>query len=412
MTGLKPHPEYKASGVDWLGDVPAHWEMVKLKHGFDLQKRPPLKTSGIVTAFRDGQVTLRANRRIDGYTEGDKQIGYQAIHPGDLVIHAMDAFAGAIGVSDSLGQSTPVYSVCTAKPGFNAHFYALALRHIALTGYISSLAKGVRERSTDFRWADAKELPVPRPPFEEQNNIVLFLARETAQIDDLIGKQERLIELLTEKRQAVIAHAVTKGLDPTAPTRPSGIPWLGNVPSHWEVKAMRYICKIGTGARDTVNAEPDGQFPFFVRSQTVERIGTSSFNCEAVLTAGDGAGVGKVFHHFEGQFDAHQRVYVMRDFEQVSGKFFYYFFSTLFAKVALDGSAKSTVDSLRRPILADFEFTIPPFAEQEDIVAYVDRKVSAYARLESTAAGCIELLKERRTALISAAVTGKIKVDA
>lgn len=410
MSGLKRHREYRASGVDWLGDIPAHWKMVKLKNGFDLKKRPPIKSVGIVTAFRDGQVTLRANRRIDGYTEGDKQIGYQTIHPGDLVIHAMDAFAGAIGVSDSLGQSTPVYSVCTPKPGFNAHFYARALRHIALTGYISSLAKGVRERSTDFRWADAKELPIPQPPIEEQNDIVSFLDRETAQIDDLIVKQERLVELLTEKRQAIITHAVTKGLDPTVPISPSGIPWLGEVPHHWNVKAMRYLCKVGTGGRDTVNAMAEGEFPFFVRSQNVERIGTASFDCEAVLTAGDGAGVGKVFHHFKGQFDAHQRVYVMRNFKGISGKFFYYFFSTLFAKVALDGSAKSTVDSLRRPTLVDFPFTVPPLREQNTIVDYIDEKVTAYQELQNKAERCIDLLRERRSALISAAVTGKIVV--
>jgi type I restriction enzyme S subunit len=230
------YPEYKKSGVDWLGELPSHWDVVPLKAGFELQKRPPNENSGIVTAFRDGQVTLRSNRRTDGFTEAIQEIGYQGIEPNDLVIHAMDAFAGAIGVSDSKGKSSPVYSVCKPYDGFLSDYYGLTLRHISLSGYITSLAKGIRERSTDFRWSDAKKIPVPKPPFDEQKIIIKFLDQETAKIDSLISEQEKLIELLKEKRQAVISHAVTKGLDPNVKMKDSGVEWLGNIPEHWEVR--------------------------------------------------------------------------------------------------------------------------------------------------------------------------------
>ena len=157
------YPAYKDSGVEWLGEVPDHWESRRLKFLFSLQKRPVVDGDGIVTCFRDGAVTLRSNRRTDGFTNAEKEIGYQGIRKGDLVIHAMDAFAGAIGVSDSDGKSSPVYSACTPNEGVSAYYYARLLRHMALAGFVSSLAKGIRERSTDFRWSDASEIYLPFP---------------------------------------------------------------------------------------------------------------------------------------------------------------------------------------------------------------------------------------------------------
>src|SRR5690606_6986358 len=194
---------------------------------FELQKRGVREQDQIVTCFRDGTVTLRANKRTEGFTNALKEIGYQGIRKGDLVIHAMDAFAGAIGVSDSDGKSSPVYSACVPRsPSVSAHYYARLLRYMALAGFVSSLAKGIRERSTDFRWSDAAEIFLPVPPAEEQAQIARFLDHETARIDALIEEQQRLIELLKEKRQAVISHAVTKGLDPTVPMKDSGVEWL------------------------------------------------------------------------------------------------------------------------------------------------------------------------------------------
>lgn len=437
MTGLRQHLEYKAAGVDWLGDIPAHWEMVKLKNGFDLQKRPAIKSAGIVTAFRDGQVTLRSNRRIDGYTEGDKQIGYQTIHPGDLVIHAMDAFAGAIGVSDSLGQSTPVYSVCTPKPEFNSHFYARALRHIALTGYISSLAKGVRERSTDFRWADAKELPVPRPPIEEQNNIVSFLDRETAQIDDLIGKQERLLDLLAEKRQAIITHAVTKGLDPDAPTEPSGIPWLGDIPSHWIVSQLGTwvlhhieggysptsagiypddeewgVLSLGAVGR----AEFHGNSVKSVDAAAVVPNGLAIRDGDVLLTRSnvrDRVGFAAVVESARPRTIFPDLIYRLRLAPSINDNYFVLFVSSKPARGQIESSARGssgTMPKISHEQIRAWRLPIPPTSEQEAIVNYVRSQCTRIDDLSKRAVRTIELLKERREAVISAAVTGKIDV--
>ena len=173
---------------------------------------------------------------------------------------------------------------------------------------------------------------------------------------------------------------------------------------------MRFIAKIETGDADTADAQEDGDYPFFVRSPTIERINRYTFDCEAVLTAGDGAGVGKIYHHFTGQFCAHQRVDIFSDFRDISGRFFYHYLVASFHKVALEGGAKSTVDSLRRPLIANFWMTIPTHGEQADIINAVDEMDDTFNRLVAQAESGIALLQERRAALISAAVTGKIDV--
>ena len=192
----------------------------------------------------------------------------------------------------------------------------------------------------------------------------------------------------------------------------SGVTWLGHIPAQWSLKKLKYLCSIQTGNKDTVNAEDDGEYPFFVRSQTVERIGTYTADCEAVLTAGDGVGVGKVYHYYNGKFDYHQRVYMLSDFTRVTGRFVYYYLSSNFYKVALEGNAKSTVDSLRLPQFLNFEFSIPPLDTQDVIVAFLDYETARIDRLIAQQQRLIELLKEKRQAVISHAVTKGINPDA
>jgi type I restriction enzyme S subunit len=253
-------------------------------------------------------------------------------------------------------------------------------------------------------------MPIALPPRVEQKAIAYFLDHETAKIDALIAEQEKLLALLTEKRQATISHAVTRGLDPSAPMKDSDISWLGEVPVHWEVRRLRFVADISTGDADTADAAEDGRYPFFVRSPNVERIDRYTHDCEAVLTAGDGAGVGKVFHHFDGKFCAHQRVYVFTNFRDVSGGWFFSYLKALFYRVVLEGTAKSTVDSLRRPMIADFPITIPTTSEMAAIEAHIQEQTTKFDRLISAAEAAVRLLEQRRSALIAAAVTGQVDV--
>ncbi|EOX1519362.1 restriction endonuclease subunit S [Vibrio cholerae] len=209
--GLDPNVPMKDSGVDWIGKIPEHWEVRRAKYIFKKENRPVRLEDDVVTCFRDGQVTLRTNRRTEGFTFATKEHGYQGIRKGDLVIHAMDAFAGAIGVSDSDGKSSPVYSACTPVTGVevNPKYYALYLRNLALGGFIESLAKGIRERSTDFRYKDFSELFFPLPDIETQNKVVLEIEKSHQEIDGGISVLTQQIERIKEYKATLINSAVT-----------------------------------------------------------------------------------------------------------------------------------------------------------------------------------------------------------
>ncbi|WP_425529574.1 restriction endonuclease subunit S [Wohlfahrtiimonas chitiniclastica] len=185
----------------------------------------------------------------------------------------------------------------------------------------------------------------------------------------------------------------------------SGVEWLGEIPSHWELKKLKYLCNIKTGDKDTVNAVEDGRYPFYVRSPHIERINSYTFDCEAVLTAGDGAGVGKIYHYVNGKFGCHQRVYALTNFSQILGQFIYYYLSANFYKVALEGNAKSTVDSLRLPQFLNFEITFPDEIIQKQIINFLDHETAKIDQLIEKQQSLIELLKEKRQAVISHAVT-------
>ena len=186
------------------------WDVKKAKILFVPEKRPVRQDDDIVTCFRDGQVTLRKNRRTEGFTNALKEFGYQGVRRGDLVIHNMDAFAGSIGISDSDGKMSPVCTICTTRRSdVCPAFYAFYLRNLARMGYIKSLARGIRERSTDFRWGDFKELQLPLPTLTEQEAIVKQLDEEMGKIDRAIAVKRRQIELLRERREIIINEVVT-----------------------------------------------------------------------------------------------------------------------------------------------------------------------------------------------------------
>lgn len=209
--GLDKTVLMKVCGLKWVSQIPAHWEIRRAKDLFKKMSRSASETEGIVTAFRDGQVTLRENRRTSGFTNAVFEHGYQGIRTGDLVIHAMDGFAGAIGVSDSDGKSSPVYQAYTPVDPKRVHnpYYGLLVREMALSGFVSSLGKGIRERSSEFRHKEFAPLELPVPPFEEQKAIADYLKAKTAHIDKIIETIHLEIEKLKELRKTLINDVVT-----------------------------------------------------------------------------------------------------------------------------------------------------------------------------------------------------------
>ena len=207
--GLNPDAKMKDSGISWIGEIPEHWETRRAKFMFIKNKRERRPEDEVITCFRDGQVTLRKNRRLTGFTESEKYDGYQGIRKGDLVIHQMDAFAGSIGVSDSDGMGTSVYHCCTPTGDYNVYYYAYLIRQMALSGFIQSLYKGIRERSSDFSFPVFGNQFLLIPPKDEQQSIVAYIEEKCEKIDKLASELQSEIDYLKEYKQRLIADCVT-----------------------------------------------------------------------------------------------------------------------------------------------------------------------------------------------------------
>jgi type I restriction enzyme S subunit len=197
----------------------------------------------VITCFRDGIVTLRRNRRLGGYTEALQETGYQGIRRGDLVIHGMDAFAGAVGVSDSDGKGTPVYSVCRPVDGVSANYYAYVVREMARSEWIMALARGIRERSTDFRFEAFGTQYLPIPPSDEQHLIARYLAWLEAEVNRLIAAKQRLRLLLSEQREAFVRSAITRGLDANGSIKTGHVPGPEQMPGQWQAVPLKRVLR-------------------------------------------------------------------------------------------------------------------------------------------------------------------------
>ena len=205
--GLNPSAPMKDSGIPWVGQFPTHWTKKKGKYILRYMSKPVKQDDGVITCFRDGEVTLRSNRREDGFTMADKEIGYQGVDVGDLVVHGMDGFAGAIGISDSRGKASPVLNVLNTKQ--NKKYIMYYLRSMAYGEVFTALSTGIRVRSCDLRWNKLAELLYPLPPIDEQNNIVNHIDNQIARTNEIIADKKSQIETLDGYKKSLIYEYVT-----------------------------------------------------------------------------------------------------------------------------------------------------------------------------------------------------------
>jgi type I restriction enzyme S subunit len=208
--GLNPAAPMKDSGIDWIGQIPAHWDVVRFKYLFSQSRLPVRNDDEIVTSYRDGQVTLRSNRRLDGYTEAIIEGGYQGIRQGQLVLNSMDAFEGAIGVSDSDGKCTPEYVICDPNNSkINQYYFSYLLREMALAKYIQVICNAVRQRAVRIRFNNLATRFMAVPPLDEQKEIVDFIDAQKVKIAEAVAIKEQQIAALKEYKTSLINAAVT-----------------------------------------------------------------------------------------------------------------------------------------------------------------------------------------------------------
>lgn len=202
--------ELKLTSIPWLPTYPAYWRIVRPKTILRRMQRPVRLCDEVVTCFRDGEVTLRQNKKPLGIMESLQEVGYQGVREGDLLIHDLDAYAGAIGVSDSAGKTTPACAVCQTLPGVDSHYLALLFRELARSGYLFAAARGVRERVADLLFGNFASLKIPLPPLNEQLAIVRLVAQFDEKMNRLVAAKEQMLALLDEQEQALLHQAVER----------------------------------------------------------------------------------------------------------------------------------------------------------------------------------------------------------
>ena len=314
---------------------------------FHKMDRPVREADEVITCFRDGVVTLRKNRRVSGFTESLQEIGYQGIRRGDLVIHGMDAFAGAIGVADSDGKGTSVYSVCKPGPTAMAKYYAHALREMARSHWIQALTRGIRERSTDFRFQNFGSQNLPCPPLSEQATIVRFLGHANRRIRRYIGVKQKLIALLEEQKQAIIHQAVTGQIDastgrPYPNYMPTGVEWLGEAPAHWEFRRLKWVTRLQRGYDLPAEHRIPGPFPVVSSGGVIDS--HSEFRCPGPGVVMGRYGSTDAVFFIEDDFWPHNTSLFVTDFQGNVRKWCYHLLSII---TKADQADKSAVPGAR-----------------------------------------------------------------
>ncbi|WP_336274154.1 restriction endonuclease subunit S [Vreelandella indica] len=420
------YPEYKDSGVEWLGEVPAHWEVKRLKHLLI-------------------QITDRANRRsnpialenIESWsgcyieTESDFSGEGIAFQAGDLLFGKLRPYLAKVYLSKLPGEALGDFHVIRPSAKLVPQFAFHQLLQRQFISVVDGATHGAKMPRVG--WEVMGNMPFINPPTTEQKTIATFLDHETARIDALVEEQKRLIALLKEKRQAVISHAVTKGLDPNVPMKDSGVEWLGEVPAHWEVLPAKFLFNfITSGSRGWAeHYSDDGELFFRITNLTRDTVHPKLESIRYVSPPAGGEGerariqigdilisitadLGSVCVASEGIEGGYvsQHVALARPNHNIGcPAWLAYFVLGDVAKAQLLGSGyggtkvQLSLEDIREMIIA-----LPPKREQHAIYQYLDGRLARLSALLEEASNMIIILKERRSALISAAVTGKIDV--
>lgn len=437
MAKYKAYPEYKDSGVEWLGDIPGHWKTISISRLFSRIKRTGYTEKELLSVYRDYGVIPKSSRDDNNNKPSEDLSPYQLVQPNDLVMNKMKAWQGSIAISEYEGIVSPAYFVYQPNNSLfelahPKYVHYLLRNPIYVTQYLSR-SKGIRVNQWDLDPDEFRNIELLLPSKVEQEKIYNFLDHETAKIDNLIEKQQRLIELLKEKRQAVISHAVTKGLNPDVPMKDSGVEWLGKVPNHWvSVRVKQISSFITSGPRGWSDFITDEGNEIFLQSgdlnnelglqldkakrvsppKNAEGVRTKLVT-EDVVVCITGANTGRVaiVPELSQTTYINQHLSLIRpNTSIINSSFLGYSLASSVGRSFFDVAQYGLKEGLSLSNVSEAPLALPPKHEQDAIVKYLESIRNNYDNLSRLSTIQIELLKERRTALISAAVTGKIDV--
>ena len=414
------YPEYKDSGVEWLGEVPAHWEVVKLKRLCHMQSGEFISPSDIED---EGTYPVYGGNGPRGFTSSYTHCG---LYP---VVGRQGALCGNVNYASGQFWASEHAVVVDPEAMVSSIWLGELLRAMDLNQYSVTAAQ------PGLAVDKIKNLYTPRPPLDEQEFIAAFLDHETARIDALVEEQQRLIALLKEKRQAVISHAVTKGLDPDVPMKDSGVEWLGEVPAHWLVGPLRWYATIqgGIAKGKSYDADtPTVELPYlrvanvqdgYVDLSIVKTVTLAASEVERYrLQSGDvlmneggdndKLGRGTVWHGEISDCLHQNHVFAIRPNPHLQPHWLSMFTASNSARsyFYLYSKQSTNLASVSSSNVMSCTLPLPPVEEQRQILDFLGQEIARIANLVGESEKAISLLQERRSALISAAVTGKIDV--
>ena len=423
IADLKPYPEYKESGLPWLGQVPGHWDAAPLA-GLARLKSVVNQTERLLLSVYLQRGVVRfvdVDEKRTNATSDDKS-KYQAVDPGDFVLNNQQAWRGSVGVSDYFGIVSPAYLVLALSDRYLARYANLLFRERSMVSQYLICSKGVGTIQRNLYWPYLKRVGVVVPPPPEQAAIVRFLDWANARLERAIRAKRKVIALLGEQKQAIIHRAVTRGLDPSVPLKPSGIPWLGDVPEHWEILRSKYVYQ------EVDNRSATGEETHLSMSQKFGLIPSSQIEAKRLVSESyAGAKLCEKGDLVLNRLKAHLGVFalapaiglvspdytVLRPVRGIEERFFEAVYRTPACRIELRQRAKGIVQGFWRLYTDDFydiRVPVPPLDEQKRIMTRLDIDLSGLNTAISRFEREITLLREYRTRLVADVVTGKLDV--
>lgn len=426
---LSKYPQYKDSGVTWLGEIPKHWSV----HPFlGVASERYESNAGMLEnnllSLSYGRIVCKDIESNDGLLPESFET-YQIVRPNDIVFRLTDLQNDKRSLRTAIVEEQGIITSAylAAQPtGIHARYLSYLLRAYDITKVFYSMGGGLRQ---SMKFSDIKRLPTLVPPPDEQTAIATFLDRETTKIDTLISEQEKLLTLLAEKRQATISHAVTKGLNPDAPMKDSGVEWLGEVPVHWDVARVKSVSTFTTSGPRGWSERICDEGSIFVQSgDLTDSLDVDLINAKRVIVSDDaealrtrletgdvvvcitGAKTGNVALCTEISEAAfvNQHLCLIRPSSKTVPRFLALTLKSRIGQIQFELSQYGLKQGLSLENVREAIVLLPSLGEQMEIVHFLDAETARLDALAAEATRAIDLLKERRSALISAAVTGKI----
>ena len=405
---LHPYPAYKPSGVEWLGDVPAHWDVRRLRNvltGTNMRNQPDLP---LLSVLRERGVILRdvSNSEENHNFIPDDLTNYKVVKNGQFAMNKMKAWQGSYGVSQSDGIVSPAYYVFDVQEVVQSYFHA-ATRSIAYVPFFAQASDGVRIGQWDLSQPRMREIPFLVPPAPEQRAIVRYLDHVDRRIPRYVAAKRKLIALLEEEKQTIVNEAVTRGLDPNVRLKPSGVEWLGDLPEHWELRRLKTICGMKSGEGITAQSiEAAGEYPVYGGNGLRGYASSYTHDGAFALIGRQGALCGNV-HITRAQFWASEHAVVAA---LDVGHEINWFGAILTAMNLNQYSIAAAQPGLAVERILNLYLPVPHPQEQKDIATTLEGATADIDAAVARARRQMELVQEYRTRLIADVVTGKLDV--